>query len=282
MLIKLIGVGLFAVILWNIDTASLWGYLSNGNLSLLFLSLIPFAANYLLKTIRWHILVRSTGREPTLFESWKLFSTGVFLGTITPGKIGELGRAVYLKKLGVPARSGIALVLLERLSDFLIIALLGCVGIGILFGWHWALLCLCLGMGAIIGVFLIKKRLIHLFKTLTLLTATLRKQVLLSVLTLTIVAWACYLLWAALLARSIGIDIPWPPLVAAITITGILSLLPIAPAGLGTRDAALIVLLSPFAVPPPLAVALAILMFTMNVLASGIGGLYWVQGKRHQ
>ena len=72
-----------------------------------------------------------------------------------------------------------------------------------------------------------------------------------------------------------GIDLPAPVLIAAFTVAGILSLLPIAPAGLGTRDAALLAILLPYGISTHQIVSLSILMFMSILLGSMIGAWYF-------
>jgi uncharacterized protein (TIRG00374 family) len=85
---------------------------------------------------------------------------------------------------------------------------------------------------------------------------------------------------AVLVARSLGIDTPIYILVAAFTVTGIVSLIPIAPAGLGTRDAALMWLLSGYGVEAHQAIALSFIMFVCLILSNMLGMTYFLSNKR--
>ena len=85
-----------------------------------------------------------------------------------------------------------------------------------------------------------------------------------------------------IVATAIGIQLPWMVLIAALTLTGILSLVPIAPSGLGTRDAALLLFLTPYGITAEQAVSLALVMFA-SIIVSGIpGGIYWIKGLQQK
>ena len=193
--------------------------------------------------------------------------------------MGELGKAAYLKKAGLPAKLGIAIVIIDRLADVLVIALLGIGGAGILLGPRWLLFFIAmLGILSLVGLFA-WRRMPHTHKTLIVAFLPKRKTVLL-ILLYTIVSWILYFIWAIALAKSIAITAPILPFISVLTVTGILSLLPIAPAGLGTRDAALIALLAVYGITSSQAVALAMLMFC-SILIMGIpGGLCWITQKK--
>ena len=95
--LKFLGIVLFLWILLKIDRNLLFGYIRHANQTMLLLSLPVLFCMYLIKTVRWHILVKSTGAHPTFKGSWELYNIGVFLAAITPGKLGEFGRAAYLR-----------------------------------------------------------------------------------------------------------------------------------------------------------------------------------------
>ncbi|MBU0766640.1 flippase-like domain-containing protein [Patescibacteria group bacterium] len=272
-LLKLIGIALFIWIIIRIDRAALISQLQETEALLIVASFIPLAISYLLKSMRWHMLVQTTGLQPSFIESWRLYTTGLFLGTITPGKLGELGRAVYLRKMGVSKLVAVMLVVFERIIDAIVIVLLASVGAGILFGWMWTAAILTV---ALVSLFIIN-RIFH--NQINQLVSAVPKRTARNIFVITLIAWCFYFAWAITLTESVGISLPVVTLLAVFTIGGIVSLLPIAPSGLGTREATLITLLAPFGIGSDKAVALALLMLTMTVVMNGIGGWHWMRGK---
>ncbi|OGJ57113.1 hypothetical protein A2635_01225 [Candidatus Peribacteria bacterium RIFCSPHIGHO2_01_FULL_51_9] len=269
-ILKIVGVLLFFLILFKLDRDALVEHLYNANLPLILVSFPLLFFIYIAKTFRWHCLVvRGRKVQCTFFDSWKISLIGLFLGQITPGKIGEFGKVAYLKKAGATTKEALFLVILDRMLDIIIVALLSVIGVGILFGAEWFSLALAVALiPCLVMQHFVPRIRSFLFGSMLPISFAW-----------TIVAWVIYFFWAILLARSIGIQTDLLVLSAVFTVAGIISLIPIAPSGLGTRDAILIALLSPYGIPPERAVALAMLMFVSIILSSGLGGWYWMKEK---
>jgi glycosyltransferase 2 family protein len=275
---KLIGIGIFLWILLQIDRTELLETIGSTNGSLFITSFALLYLLYVMKTLRWHLFVRSAGIDASFSESWKLFHIGFFLSTITPGKIGEFGKSIYLVKSGMPKTQAIGIVILDRLCDIAVILLLTIAAIGILFGWPYAVLLLAIELLCcpiiiwILSTSFTLRTLLHTFGYQTFIPSL---RTLTLTLTLTLLGWILYFTWAMLIARSIGIETPLHVLMSAFTLTGIVSLLPIAPSGLGTRDITLLTLLAPYGVAAPQIVSLSFLMFVSILLSSVVGMRYW-------
>jgi len=284
--LRIIGIALFIWIVMGIDHQQLILTIKQAHIPFLILALFLQLLVYTAKTLRWHTMVRSTGIQPTFLDSWRLYNIGVFLATITPAKLGEFGKAAYLKKEGLSPVIGIVLVIADRLADVIVISLLSIVGVGILFGMTWSLIAILLVVLLCLITLLIWSRMSGEYKLLikmTIFTLMPEKKTISMALFYTVLSWIFYFGWAIYIAYSIDITVNIPVLISVFTITGILSLLPIAPAGLGTRDAALLTLLASYGVISSQAVALALLMFC-SILIMGIpGGLCWImQGSRQK
>ena len=84
--------------------------------------------NYALRFVRWHFYLRRLDLSLTVWRSLLVFLVG-FVLTITPGKVGELGKAWLVREMGGgPARRAVAAVLAERLTDLLAVFALACLG----------------------------------------------------------------------------------------------------------------------------------------------------------
>ena len=86
--------------------------------------------NYALRFVKWHFYLRQIGAANlTLRESARLF-VGGFPLAVTPGKVGEVLKAVWLQqKAGIPVTRGVAVVLAERISDGLAVLALSALGV---------------------------------------------------------------------------------------------------------------------------------------------------------
>ncbi len=284
-MLKVLGILLFLWLLADIDRAALVENLRSIDPSIFVMSLILLMLSYVLKVARWHELVKVAGLTPRFRYSWETYNVGTFLGMITPGKVGEFGRVGYLKTHGVATGVALAAVLVDRVFDVVVIAILALAAAGILFGAQWFLVCLTVCALGILAATLLAFRLRSAnsaFTWMAFLQSLLRRPLLLAGITaLTAASWLVYCSWAVLLAWSIGLAPPAGALVSAVILAGIVALLPVAPSGLGTRDATLVVLLAPYGLAPAQAVALSFLMFVSIVLSSVIGGWYWVKGVAH-
>lgn len=282
--LKLIGIGMFSWILWNIDRTSLLNVLRDANeIGVIAAFLILVLGMYTAKALRWHFLVRSTGLTPTFRDSWKLFHIGIFLGSITPANLGEFGRVAYLRKQGLHGGTGTAIVLLDRLADVVMMGSIGVAGIGLLFGttaFAAAVGVAALGIIAFFALWKTSRKLRTNIPWLDFLSTLSRPPLLATYVLTTVLAWTIYFAWTIVLARAVGIEADISVMVSALTLTGIISLLPISPSGLGTRDATLLFLFAPFGIPASQTVALSSLMFVL-ILGSGLPGLfYWLQPHR--
>lgn len=279
---KILGIVLFLWILGHIGWQDVFKELRSTERGVLVLSCIPLILQYVIRTLRWHLLVRTTGLQPTFRESWKLFNTGAFLAMITPAKIGELGRAAALHRQGMHGPTALAISLVDRIADTVVIGAIAILGIHTLFGPTVLHTILLISITAFIMIVLLwkgtKKRR-ETIQWLRAISAMTTGRTMLLLLGTTIAGWMCYFWWAILLSRSLDFTIPPLPLIAILTLTGIVSIFPIAPSGLGTRDMALITLLAPYGIAAPRAVALASLMFLTQTLFGTLGAWYWLKMK---
>jgi len=87
--------------------------------------------NYALRFLKWHFYIRQIGARHLPWQhSLRLFVAGFPLA-VTPGKVGEALKAVWLRSLsGVPVARGISVVVAERISDGL--AVLGLSALGVI------------------------------------------------------------------------------------------------------------------------------------------------------
>lgn len=93
--------------------------------------------NYVLRFFKWHYYLRQVGAtNVSLKESARLFVAGFPLA-VTPGKVGEALKAVWLHQMsGVPVARGVAVVVAERISDGLGVLALSTLGV-IAYPQYW-------------------------------------------------------------------------------------------------------------------------------------------------
>ena len=94
--------------------------------SVLWPALALALGNYGVRWIRWEIFLAKTvgAQKPGALESGAIFCAG-FVMSITPGKVGELLKSVYLReRRGIPILQTAPVVLMERITDFVSVLLL--------------------------------------------------------------------------------------------------------------------------------------------------------------
>jgi uncharacterized protein (TIRG00374 family) len=86
--------------------------------------------NYILRFVKWHYYLKQVGvQDLPVPESARLFVAGFPLA-VTPGKVGEALKGVWLnQKTGLPVARGVAVVLAERISDGLGVLALSTLGV---------------------------------------------------------------------------------------------------------------------------------------------------------
>jgi uncharacterized protein (TIRG00374 family) len=86
--------------------------------------------NYILRFLKWHYYLKQIGAgEIPWRESMRLFVAGFPLA-VTPGKVGEALKGVWLKqKSDLPLGKGISVVAAERISDGLAVLFLSTIGV---------------------------------------------------------------------------------------------------------------------------------------------------------
>jgi uncharacterized protein (TIRG00374 family) len=86
--------------------------------------------NYTLRFLKWHFYLGQIGvKRITIPQSARLFVAGFPLA-VTPGKIGEVLKGVWLmRQTGVPVARGVSVVIAERISDGLAVLALSVFGV---------------------------------------------------------------------------------------------------------------------------------------------------------
>jgi uncharacterized protein (TIRG00374 family) len=112
------------------DVSQVAGHLAGFNWAWTPIILGATLFNYVLRFIKWHYYLRRSGASQlSIKESARLF-VGGFPLAVTPGKVGEALKAVWLERAsGVPLARGITVVLAERISDGLAVLILSTLGV---------------------------------------------------------------------------------------------------------------------------------------------------------
>lgn len=249
--------------------------------------------NYGLRYLRWQAFLAAVGARVPGRASFAIYFAS-YVMVITPGKLGEVFKAAILRdRRGVPLARGLAVVLAERLYDFL--AVLALVGFGMVFWdgpWHGAQVALAVGTG--FGALLLLVRSAGLRRRLVARAAASRHlrghavgldEALAATSTLlapgpgslhlavSVLAWFCECAGLWLVCRTLAPAAGLTDAVfiyAAATLVGSVSFLP---GGLGGTEAVIIVLLGTLGVPSAAGAAAAFIVRLATLWLAVLVGL---------
>lgn len=234
-------------------------------------------ASYVARYQRWRAVLVAQGHPPA---HWALGFAAYLAGfafTASPGKAGELLRIRYFAWQGVPARTTLTTFIFERALDLLVITVLaiGAAALIPLFGLLVAIiLAVLLGLAALAcwprlartaGGLIDRvpgtpiRRLGHfLVDGAVALGPLLRLRLLLPASAWGGVAWLLTAAAFALLCASVGIDLAWPLALGIYPLAMLIGALSFVPGGVGTTEAAIVLMLGANGVSPDTALAVAI------------------------
>jgi uncharacterized protein (TIRG00374 family) len=86
--------------------------------------------NYALRFLKWHFYLRQVGVDTIPWQNSLRLFIGGFPLAVTPGKVGEALKGVWVNQLSsLPVGKGISVVVAERISDGLAVLLLATLGV---------------------------------------------------------------------------------------------------------------------------------------------------------
>jgi uncharacterized membrane protein YbhN (UPF0104 family) len=274
---------------WN-ELGDALKHADRGDLALAFLALV---ASQLTAAVRWHRLLLAAGSRWTFARSVSTYGAGLFLGLFLPtGVGGDVYRVAQVRGSGAGLARGTATVLLERAVG---LAALLCLG-SFFVAAHpatraWAPMFAVGAVAGLAGMALLwtpggtdrvaaaltrfgrpglAARLTRAFPDEAM--GRLRSSMP-GTFALSLANHALILLVNVLLARGLGIAVPWTSLGAAVPLVLLAAQIPITPGGTGLREAAYLYFLGRVGVSHALALALALGWLAVLAGVSILGAL---------
>ena len=275
-----------AAICWA-GPAKVWAVLSGADFKLVFAAIalaIPLA---LIKGIRWQLLLHSYDVNLTFRDSCGMYAIGMVLSAVTPGRVGDLVKIVLLIKKGCSIGKAIASNILDRIFDVAFVFLAGYGGMWY-FSKHFASQLQVVNIVFVVFlvalVALVVKR--HLMKKIALkfvpkqyrqaavdswneIVGGLMKNKFSRMFWLsfwTIIFWVVQFSALYLCAKAVAVEVSFIYFSACAAVGMILSLLPVTVAGVGTRDAAYILLLGQIGISQQQSIAASTLVLGVFIL----------------
>lgn len=251
-----------------------------------FILLIILWVGYLFKSVRWKIVMNSYSISLSFFKTVKFFFIGLFLANITPGKLGDFARLVYIQDVLPDKKIGWSSLVMDRLFD--LICLLFFSGIALIYYQFkfdlfrlpnsygsfliWSLVILLM----ILSFLVLKKKInkilepwLKAFSANNLGFLKITQAFLITCISMCLIYGVFnYASWA------MGIKIEFLGLFLGSFILGVLSLLPITILGIGVRETSLVLIFKLYGLPIEDAIALSLIVFFIQII-SFIPGAIW-------
>ena len=301
----IIGLLLFVYIISKIDLHAVAQNFLNIDLRFLALAFVLTIPSLLIKTLKWKQLVKPFNVELSLKEAASAWISGFFIGLVTPGRVGDLARAFYLKdkmKIG----SALTTVVVDRILDIFVLMVLSVLGIFFIitnFAVDGKVIQMIFGAFVLFTiaaiVFFQKKYASRLLKPLfnifvpekykeklkssyqdfyggiSILKAN--KGAIAKAVILSVVAWTITFTNYFVLSLAIGLNVEYFFILMIMPIALLVEILPISFSGIGTRDAAIILFFSFIGIDANSAVSLSLTILIFNYIYSLAGLAVWVK-----
>jgi uncharacterized protein (TIRG00374 family) len=263
-LLRLVGVLLLGFIVFKVGRDALLSELASADWMLVGMAAVLCALHFAVKALRWRYILAKMEVVAPAGRCVEAYCSGALLGIITPGRVGELAKAVFVRNWSRHTSWGVALgsVVLDRIVDvasFAAFSLLGFVWISFpstwrLTGQFGALALLIAGafastyMWAFLSHSALGEKLKRtvrakfgvggsdFFETLKMAVG----KPMIPLVLWTGLAYALFFASFVMLARALGLQLPAVVACWGISLASLGAILPISISGIGVRDFILI------------------------------------------
>jgi uncharacterized protein (TIRG00374 family) len=293
LLIRLIGPALLVVVVWRLDDkAALWSAVKDVNALALAVAVLLNVPVVHLKVIRWRELLGGRGYRYPLGRSYAAVLSSLYLGMLTPGRVGDVLRVQYVKReIHVPYAEGLAVTVMDRFCDLYVLAAVVAMGTvhfataldSNLVYVSWASVAIAAFapslflfkgpaelLGGVLGR-LTDRWHTSLSALLEALRALIGKAVLVAI-PLTAVSFAINYLQGWIIAGAIGIELSFLDVASLLATTSLLGLMPISVSGVGVRELFLALVFPALGLLAAQGVAFGLMVFFCNYIAIVLAG----------
>ncbi len=289
-----LGVVLFVIILLKLDLTELLDLYRLLDIEIISFTFLLVLLVIALKAWRWAYLLELQGIKLDYMTALLIYLDAIYVGIITPGRIGEAVKAIYLKESKqVSYHKGFVSIIYDRGWDLL--SLFFCLWLGSILIAPVVSGLLAIGSSAlmmpILAILLVprlRRGFLKIVIRRTPFSAKLRLEDLVGEMSkiwsikqlipfgLSLLAYLLTFCIAYVLQAMLGYDLDFIFVAAIIALTNFFSLIPVTISGIGLREAALIWFLGYKAISAEKAVALSMLVFlTCYVVVWLLGAIAW-------
>lgn len=300
--LPLIGVVLFIFLILNVDLSKVGESFLKIN-HYFILGMLIYWITVIMRAFRWKMIVNSYGIEFSIKDATKGWLTGFSIGLITPGKVGDLGRAYYLRGKENIGKS-ITTVVADRIFDIIILFILSVIGLTYFVMFYVDDLYLLIGTYMFFALFVFAlivfskkefssfiirpfyKRVVPENKKGKLKSVyddfytgvnliLKNKKMLAMVSFFTLIIWAMIIYYLLLFSEMLGLGASYTYFFMVFPIITLVLTLPISFSGLGTKDAAIIFFFSYIGIGPEAAISFSLIHLLSDYLIGVFGFLLW-------
>lgn len=301
-LIRLIGLFLFVVILVQTDFANMTALVLEIDIigvGILVLLVIPIMA---FKGLRWYVITKGLALHLKAADAVEGLCIAQMTGFSLPGSLGDLVRVPYLKCRGNPSDKSLLSLFIDAIAAAIIPYLIAVVALIEFFGFD-AVILLDAALSAILMLtgsyfiyrlirvlirpWMLQARLKHLQKdgVVGRFILNLRESIriigfptFIAATLLSGIAWFIYSVQGWLLAQVLLLEISWFHVALALTLTSMLTVLPISIQGIGIREGMFILIFSSvLGVDVSTVVVYSIILTLVSLSPSIYGLISWMR-----
>jgi uncharacterized membrane protein YbhN (UPF0104 family) len=272
-----------AKVLIKILLASKWTFF------ILSLALIP--PFIFLRSTRWQIILSKYDMSYTKWQCFKIYFVEM-VAIMVVATVGTLAKAVYLKRDGHGLLVPLLSILAEKYYDYLLPLIFGAISVllvwikpGSEIGLILFILLTCLAFiparkaCLLLSPRFFPKRLKELLrkKGWNIIEHLLKIHAMLDfkIYIYSIGAFGLYFISIYFLTKGLNLELSFFQVVLIMTITSLITLIPISFLGIGTRDAGLLAVFNFFGHTPEQAVALSMALLLLRIAIVFIGAVFW-------
>jgi len=126
--LRMIGILLFIWIAFQIDWVRVWRLLEGIQPFYIVAYFATFLVASLLKVFRLRWFLNYLGYRVAFMDLYRSVIEPAFYGSVTPARLGDFSKVLFLKRFGLSSRLAWGVVLMERLVDLLVLLIAGVAG----------------------------------------------------------------------------------------------------------------------------------------------------------
>ncbi len=298
---QFIGLAILAIILYYVDLEEVWRQLKLSDPILIGAAIILILPQVGLRAFRWQTMLARQGIHCPFRFALSFYFAGIYIGLITPGRLGEVAKAYFLKQRGLASLSeALPSIFADRCLDLYCLLIFAVTSLypmklGVNSAVVGSIFCITVAVVPWFVIYFwrtshvssmvresISARLTtkwaDAFETFSKVTGRLISIDIAFMLLLTVMSYGIYFFQTYLIGRSVGLDLGFSTIAMVVSVAILIGFIPITIAGFGTREAVFIFLFGRFEISSASALSFAFLYNLVYIICVGIiSVIFWMR-----